>query len=427
VNPSALFNGGKELMQTVKCPFCFVFLDVSHLPPGQLLQCPSCSSPIRVAGPRRWEARHYILGGAGLGLVIGVAATVVLMGLFKSAPVNFVINELPSVLPDKPAVPADPDASPDMVLDIYGASANEAASILRKEFGPGAFSMLEAKPWLIALEIGRYSERPVLQMYERALTSLHESFQKQFASLRLPPPTRAMTVVILNSRESFDTYCRRRHGGTKPPTVMGFYEFKERRTVTYHEGFLPVERMLHEGTHQLVHYYSTAPFHSFWFHEGLGSAFETYTKVVDGPYETVVAKPAVNHPRLYEALRALNDADIRSYVSVHQLMALSMDSFQAWWDQISREAARDPRHDVAARLAANRDKIANAYYSVSWAIVYYMMNSDPAYADVLTEYFVQETRGKGGRDTFEIILKGRTQQDLDQFQANFVKYIADLK
>lgn len=413
-------------MQTVKCPFCFVFLDVSNLPPGHLLDCPSCRHPIRVSNPRRWDARHYTLGGAGLGLVIGVAATVVLMGYFRSvSPVNVVLNEPVSVLPEP--VKLNEEEKPETILDVYGASANAAGSELRKEFGTGTFSMLEAKPWLIALEIGRYSERPVLQMYERALASLYESFQKQFVGLSLPQPTRAMTVVILNSRESFDHYCRRRHGGTKPATVMGFYEFKERRTVTYHEGFLPIERLLHEGTHQLVHYYSIAPFQSFWFHEGLGSAFETYTRVVDGPFETIVAAPAVNHPRLYEALRAINDPDIRSYVTVPQLMSLSMDSFQAWWDQISRDAARDPRRDSAVKLAANRDKIANAYYAVSWAIVYYMMNSDPAYADVLTEYFIQETRGKGGRDTFEIILKGRTQQDLEDFQEQFLRFIQTLK
>lgn len=412
-------------MQTVKCPFCFVFLDVSHLPAGHVLECPGCARPIRVAEPRRLLNRHYILAGLALGLILGVGATLATTSLLRPLPA--------SLTPESPLAPAaavkppEPPAGDDTILNVFGRSANEAASSLRQEFGNGTFTMLDSRPWLVALEIGRYKERETMQLYERGLRSLYDSFQKEFASLRLPDPGRALPVVIFNSRESFDIYCRRQHGCSMPATVMGFFEPSRARTVTYHEGFLPIERMLHEGTHQLVHYYSTSPFQSFWFHEGLGSMFETYRKVNEGSFETVVAAPEVNPPRLYEALHAINDPEIKSAVTVSQVMSLSMDSFREWWEQISRDIAREPRRDEAARLEAGRDRLANAYYAVSWAIVYFMLHTDAANSDALKEFFIQETRGRGGRDTFELILKGRSQQDLEQFQEKFLQYLQNLK
>jgi hypothetical protein len=141
----------------------------------------------------------------------------------------------------------------------------------------------------------------------------------------------------------------------------------------------------------------------------------------------VAAHPEVNPQRLHEALQAVNDPEIKSAVTVSQIMAMSMDSFSDWWDRIDRDVAREPRRDEAAKLEMTRDRLANAYYAVSWAVVYYMLHSDPAYADVLKEYFFQETHGKGGRDTFELILKGRAQEDLERFQEKFLKYLQELK
>ncbi len=409
-------------MQMVKCPFCFVFLDVSHLPANYLIACPGCGKPVRV---KHRQVRHYVLSGAALGVMVGVAATLGLGWVLRPLPVN-VAAVTPSVPgPSSPVVEENPVE--EKILDVYGRSASDATAKLRQEFGDGTFAFLEARPWLVALEYGRYPERQTIQLYERGLRSLYLEFMSKFESLRLPEPARVLPVVIFNSRESFDTYCRRRYGRTLPATVMGLFEPTRQRTVSYHEGYCPVERLLHEGTHQLVHHYSIAPFESFWFHEGLGSMFETYQKGTEGAFEVVIAKPDVNRPRLYEALAALNDPEVRSAVRLSQIMSLSMDSFRDWWDRVSLDAARELRRDEAARLEANRDKLANAYYAVSWAVVYYMMHSDPAFSDVLKEYFFQETRGKGGRDTFELILKGRVRMDLDEFEAGFLHYLENLK
>jgi hypothetical protein len=413
-------------MQVIRCPFCFVYLDVSHIARGQILQCPGCSKSIRNDDPIRLRGRRQAIAGLILGLGLGALATLAAVRASNPAPAP---NLASASSPDAEPVPPPSPAVEPSLLRVEGASANAAAARLRQEFGDGTFSMCEAAPWLVALENGKYDARQAIQLYVRGVQSLYDSFRKEFRALRLPEPKHTLPVVIFNSRESFDNYCRRTRGGSMPRTVTGFYEPSRQRTVTYHEGLLPIERMLHESAHQLVHTYSlpSVRFHSFWFHEGLGGLFETYRRSRQGSFETVDAAPEINHPRLYDALRALNDPDLRSYVTVRQVMSMTMDSFRDWWDGISRQVACEPRRDVAAQLEAERDRIANAWYAVSWALVYFMLRSDAASSDVLMEYFVQETRGRGGRDTFELILKGRNQQDLDQFQEKFLAYLGELK
>ena len=131
--------------------------------------------------------------------------------------------------------------------------------------------------------------------------------------------------------------------------------------------------------------------------------------------------------RLLAALKAINDEQLKSAVAIPQIVSMSMESFSKWWEGIGEELKHEPRRDVALLKLDERDRMADAYYAVSWAMVYFMLRSEPAYADVLKEYFIQESRGQGSVNTFDILLKGRTGESTERFQEKFHSYIRALK
>lgn len=399
-------------MERARCPYCFVTLTLQFYRAGAVVRCASCYGPLRVPEARPFQRLNGILGGVALGAVLGMLVT---LTIFWSLRTPLPPLQTASVrTPTEPApAPSETPTPPADVELSWESRAIPAIAQLNREFAPRNFLPLRARPWLLFLEEGPYDSNELLQLCARALDSLWTTFARDFDSLHLQPPNRPLTVIIFRDRDSFDGYCRLSRGAAMPPIVTGSYEPALGRTITYYDGRLPFDRLLHEALHQLVHQFSTGPMESLWFHEGLGTLYEVHTVTGPPSFREVRVVPAVNPQRLYIALKALRDRDLKSRVDLRHLLNLSIREFNRWF---SRQ-----------KETVERDQHADAYYAVSWGLVHFLLRSDPVYRAVLQEYFVEETRGRAGRGTFERILRERTGLDLDQFQIRFKEYLFTLR
>src|SRR5205085_5275531 len=116
----------------------------------------------------------------------------------------------------------------------------------------------QLRPYVLALESSdRYVGGAGIDDFAQALELASTVFRREVSErLGLPPvKDTLLAVLILGSRESFDRYGERVNRQRYSPEVKGFYEYSRQRILTYQDEVLPRDVLLHEGTHQLVHYY----------------------------------------------------------------------------------------------------------------------------------------------------------------------------
>jgi len=293
---------------------------------------------------------------------------------------------------------------------------------LRQEFGFDQFRFKEdCRPFLVALERGeRYSADVVIKDYAARLVELYDFFRREFsAALELPGiDDEVLPVLIFSSRESFDAYTRRvMEGEEHSPEIRGLYEPTRGRIVLYHDPMGPYEVILHEGTHQLVHYYTKrlskgeAGSMTQWFHEGLGTYFEGFRRTGDGQ---ILLDPARHRVRLPAVKQAITDPS-RTYTPLKVLTGMTVDG---WWSWFRKEQESD-------NLLATRK--AQDFYAQSWALVYFLRSSGGNYRRAFDEYFRLELQGAGGKEGFEKAIRSHLDMDLHQLEQKFIDFVRKLE
>ena len=247
--------------------------------------------------------------------------------------------------------------------------------------------------------------------HHRVRSLIHRRFREEFAGpLGLRVVDKVLPVVILNSRESYDEYCKARYGHKMPSQITGMYEYSRKRIVMYHDAWAPYEVIFHEGTHELVHHFTTAQNRddlSYWFQEGLGTYFEGFRRMNGG----IVLDPESNRNRLPAVRQAIKSGE---FVPVSALLKMTIKSFWDWFD--------------GHQDSDTRAKLAQLYYAESWALVHFMMHGeDGRYRQTFLRFFKLELKGHGTIEAFERSLQATTGQDLAEFQKKFIDYVQGLK
>jgi ribosomal protein S27E len=413
-------------LRLVRCPYCARRFNVSGVDPGTRLRCGGCTAILtvpstgrsKVAAPR--SLRTLILQG-GAGVAAGLVAAVALWLALRPAPPAPAVPAAP-----EPAVARAPAPTPEIPGDPTLGSVDdpvgrETQSIYREFPGSQFIFNLHTQPYLIALERSdRFIAKELVEEYARRMETIHLAFRREMGdALGLPRVNDTLLkVVILNSRESFDRYCEKRDKKRMAPAIKGLYEYREKRILTYYDLSAPYEVLLHEGTHQLVHYYTLRETEgrkiptSYWFQEGLGTYFEGYRRKIDGE---IVLDPGVNSQRLPTLKQILLQQDRRDFIPLTMLVGMTVDEF---WDWFERGMLTEP---------AEVTRKAQLYYAESWAFAHFLRQAGGNHRKVFDAYFRREIAGTGSKAVFEELVRTELGVDLPQLEDQFVKYIQGLK
>ena len=410
-------------LRLVRCPYCARRFNVAGVEPGKRLRCGGCTAILTVpsAGasasskPRLTRALFFQVGG---GVAAGLVAAVALwLALRPPAPAPLrPADTIARVDPTLP--PAAPPSDPTPFIDD---PVGRATQSIYWEFPGSQFIFnLHTKPYLIALERSdRFIPKELVEEYARRMETIHLAFRREVGDpLGLPAVNDLLKVVILNSRESFDRYCEKRDKKRMAPAIKGLYEYRERRILTYHDLSAPYEVLLHEGAHQLVHYYPLRETEgrkvpsSYWFQEGLGTYFEGFRRRVDGE---ITLDPGVNSQRLPTLKQILLQQDRRDFVPLTMLVGMTVDDFWAWFE---RGMMTEP---------AEVTRKAQLYYAESWAFTHFLRQAGGNHRKVFDAYFRREIAGTGSKAVLEELVRNELGMDLLQLEDQFVKYIQGLR
>lgn len=409
-------------LRLVRCPYCARRFNVAGVEPGTRLRCGGCTAILTVptAGasvssrPRLTAAILVQIAG---GVAAGLVAAAGLWLAFRTPPPAPAIAMMAAT--DQPlAHPAPSEPAGPFIDDPVS---RDTQAIYREFPGSQFLFNLHAKPYLIALERSdRFIPKELIEEYARRMETIHLAFRRELGdALGLPPVNDTLLkVVILNSRESFDRYCEKRDKKRMAPAIKGLYEYRERRILTYHDLSAPYEVLLHEGAHQLVHYYTLRETEgrkvpsSYWFQEGLGTYFEGFRRRIDGE---ILLDPGVNSQRLPTLKQILLQQDRRDFIPLAMLVGMTVDEF---WDWFERGMMAEP---------AEVTRKAQLYYAESWAFSHFLRQAGPSHRKVFDAYFRREVSGTGSKAVFEELVRNELGLDLPQLEDQFVKYIQGLK
>lgn len=410
----------------VRCPYCARRFDVSGVPGGTRLKCGSCNAILAVprslpAEPAPRTGLRRVGGQIAGALAVSVGVAFLVYLAVRPAP----LAPAPAPAAAAPRVEPKPEArkaaGPNLGIIDYNTRLTDAKVALRQEFGFDQLRFREdCRPFLVAVERGeRYQVDGVIKEYAARLMELYEFFRREFGStVGLPEIDDVLPVVVLSSRESYDAYTRRVNDGEEhSPQIRGVYEFSRGRIVTYHDPMSLFEIILHEGAHQLVHAYTKrftrgeAGTTTQWFQEGLGTYFEGFRRSADGG---ILLDPAVNRSRLPAIKQAIAEPG-KTYTPLAVLAGMTIDGFWAWF--------REQRK--ADDLMATRK--AQVFYAESWALVYYLRAKGGNHRKAFDEYFRLELEGRGGKESFERVIKKHLDWDLSQLEQEFIDYVRALE
>ena len=410
-------------LRLVRCPYCARRFNVAGVEPGTRLRCGGCTAILTVppAGTtarlqRRLTRRLFFQIGGGIAAGL-VAAVALWLALRPSAPAP--VRPADPVALANAKAPAEAPSDPTPYIDDPVARATQS---IYWEFPGSQFIFnLHTKPYLIALERSdRFIPKELVEEYARRMETIHLAFRREIGDpLGLPPVHEpVLKVVILNSRESFDRYCEKRDKKRMAPAIKGLYEYREKRILTYHDLSAPYEVLLHEGAHQLVHYYTLRETEgrkvpsSYWFQEGLGTYFEGFRRRVDGE---IVLDPGANSQRLPTLKQILLQQDRRDFIPLTMLVGMTVDEF---WDWFERGMMTEP---------AEVTRKAQLYYAESWAFAHFLRQAGGNHRKVFDAYFRREIAGTGSKAVFEEMVRNELGVDLLQLEDQFVKYIQGLR
>ncbi|HVE42782.1 MAG TPA: DUF1570 domain-containing protein [Planctomycetota bacterium] len=411
-------------LRLVRCPYCAKRFNIAGIQTGTRLRCGGCTAiltvpTMRVSPAARPRITRSLVLQVSAGVAAGLIAAAGLWMALRPAPAA-PPAESPAIARVNPAIP-EPPASADRTPFVDDPVGGITQSIYTEFPGSQFIFNLHTKPYVIALERSdRFIAKELVEEYARRMETIHIAFRREIGdALGLPAVNDTpLKVVILNSRESFDRYCEKRDKKKMAPAIKGLYEYRERRILTYHDLSAPYEVLLHEGAHQLVHYYTLRETEgrkvpsSYWFQEGLGTYFEGFRRRVDGE---ILLDPGVNSQRLPTLKQILLQQDRRDFVPLTMLVGMTVDEF---WDWFERGMMTEP---------AEVTRKAQLYYAESWAFAHFLRQAGGNHRKVFDAYFRREIAGTASKAVFEEMVRNELGLDLLQLEDQFVKYIQGLR
>lgn len=384
---------------------------------GTSRRCGGCAATLRVPkAPLRTPVAVLRFAAGGL---VGVTTVVILALVFRTAPAD-----APAAAAPKRVATTIPGATPDSALDL-GIIDDPIASrmqSIREEFSNPRFAFSDqTRPYFIALESSdRSVDAERMAEFAKELGVAHDAFRREVADRAGFPAVKdaLLTVVILRSRESFDRYYERREKRRQPEAVKGVYEYRSRMIVTYQDGVIPREQLLHEAAHQLLHYHllrqteNRKVAQSFWLQEGLATYFEGLHRRPDGE---IGPGRASDHRRFPLIKHIAARKDSPEFIPLSQLLVLTVDGY---WDWAERAGAEDP---------AAADRRAQIHYAESWALVAFLRQSSSRHRKVLDLCLRREVAGTGSKEAFEEILRTELGIGLPELEAQFLRYLQTLQ
>ncbi|HVE39625.1 MAG TPA: DUF1570 domain-containing protein [Planctomycetota bacterium] len=397
----------------VRCPHCSRRYDVTDVAPGTRLRC-GCSTVLRI--PAWPAARRIPFWRIAAGICAGLVTIAVLVLALRPAPSLPDATNLPVALaPPAPSTPVSED---------HGFIDDPVARLERElqiEFPASRFTCsAQARPFFIALEnSGRFAGAGWTREFSQAMELASTVFRREIAERLDLRPVRdtLLPVLVLESRLSFDRYCESRNRRSHGPDVKGFYEYPRRRIVTYQDGAIPRDVLLHEATHQLVHYYVLRETEgrkvpvTYWMQEGLGCYFEPFQHRVDGEVGPDRRRADERLPMLKEILGRPDRAE---YIPLRRLLGMTVDGIFDSYGPGRDELSIDPLREV------------KFCYAESWALVHFLRRSGPGHRRIFEAYLRRELAGSASPSLFEQLVRDELGLDLVQFEEQFVKYVQTL-
>jgi hypothetical protein len=386
---------------------------VTYVAPGTQLRC-GCTRILRIPvlpAPRRLPVWRFAAAACAGFLTLSIL-------LLALRPVPQAPGGAAPALASAPAAPSSPAAEDHGFIDDPVARMERELQI---EFPASRFTCsLQPRPFFIALEnSGRFAGAGWTEEFSRALELASTVFRREIAERLGLRPVRdtLLPVLVLESRPSFDRYCESRNHRSHGPDVKGFYESTRRRIVTYQDGVIPRDVLLHEATHSLVHYYVLRETEgrkvpaTYWMQEGLGCYFEPFQRRVDGEVGPDRRRDGERLPMLKQVLGRPDRAE---YIPLRRLLGMTVDAIF--------DAYGPGREEQAADLLRE----AKFCYAESWALVHFLRQGGPGHRRIFDAYLRRELAGAASRELFEQLVREHLGLDLFQFEEQFVKYVQSL-
>jgi hypothetical protein len=404
-------------LRRVRCPHCAGLFDATGIATGTRLRCGGCSQVLRI--PAFPAPRPLPLIRISAFSLAGLVTIVVLVLALRPA--------------SQPSIGA-PSAAPALARETAGASEpksglgiiDDPISRLRQElaaeFPASRFTISDdLRPYAILLEsCDRYVAAERIREYAHHLELAQTIFRRDVAErIGLPEVKDALLpLLVLATREKFDRHCERRMGKRQPATTKGIYDYIGRRIVTYQDAVVSRDMLLHEGAHQLMHYYQSRLVDShkvhlsFWLQEGLANYCEGFRRRIDGE----VALDRASEGGRFPLLRHVASSRDRSeFIPLARLVELTVDDY---WVMVDRLRLEDP---------GDADRKAQIHYAESWALVHFLRQSGPAYRRVFEICLRRELEGTGTRKGFEDVVRRELDLTVAVLEDQFVKYLRALK
>jgi uncharacterized protein DUF1570 len=222
---------------------------------------------------------------------------------------------------------------------------------------------------------------------------------------------RAIKIVFLRTHGEYRTYNRLRSPDKDMPNALAHYEPNEGRLVvplTYGRGSDPEEAaqqyrevLLHEGTHQLMDYYTGTNhlnnFGPMWSDEGLAEYFAGHHMNEDG---------SIEFGRMNSRIASLEgQAAMRFRVPLIEMV------------KFSRYTQRKLRQE---KKIAESGRLTNAVYANGWALVYFLNNFEGGKYKKAFEFIMKEQMTDG--DAGIPVLRKAFGDKFDTFSREFDAY-----
>lgn len=383
------------MIRIFQCPFCSVVIQVSTLKAVRF-RCGKCGALLLIPEKKIIVPRKF----RKVGLVLGFAAILVLLTfgyiLIQKSNGNYGSSSLNSSNSN--------DNNTAGTIEDYKQSKSKLVKKLTSEFGGGRLVFSEPAPFLLVCQAGQNSiDIAERENYEEILLATYQTVKEHFKDseyIKIQPIKDLLPVVILNSKEDYDFHIRNKR---KKMDYSGIYDYETKRTIIYYSKDFDIsKKLVHETTHQLLHYFSKYNrFNTFWIQEGLACYFEGYSvKKQDG---IITLEKALNKNYLRYIKR-------KDPVSLANFLELKWAEF-------------DSRYHDESLNQHERDEFALLRYSQAWAFVYFLMVE---HKRLLEEYIVYEPNDKDPKALFERLWKQHSRYDISQLQLDFFKFLAAL-
>lgn len=272
------------------------------------------------------------------------------------------------------------------------------------------------RPYLVAVSQGFKSTDILAKKAGRALSTLNDAFLAQYGEeLGLKPIAKPVPVLMFQSEKEFEKYRVDERTDLPSSSFVGGFYTSGVGLLTIWESSTGKDMSgtyFHEGTHQLLDFYSSGLGRNGktpWFQEGIAEYFGSVERVQEGS-KLVYKMGQVNDDRMNGA-SLWAQAGTGKRTSLKTLVSIDYPTFFAARQRtFSSQGSREDRLLVME------------CYHLSWAMIKYCFD-DPDYHDGITAYLKREIANDGGLKSFEECLGIESDDDWEFFEELLDSYI----